>query len=63
MQSKLKQNKRLIDENEEEINQLKNKNRKLVREIEELTEQIDNTTKDLNALKQKQRYLAIRKAS
>lgn len=57
MQSKLKANKRLIDDNEEEVTQLKNRNRKLVRDIEELTEQTESLTKDLNSLRQKQRYV------
>lgn len=59
MQSKLKANKRLIDDNEEEVTQLKNRNRKLVRDIEELTEQNESLTKDLNSLRQKQRYVLL----
>lgn len=55
MQSKLKANKRLIDENDEEITQLKNRNRKLVRDIEELTEQNESINKELTSLRQKQR--------
>ena len=60
MQSKLKANKRLIDDNEEEVTQLKNRNRKLVRDIEELTEQNESLTKDLNSLRQKQRYVLLK---
>lgn len=60
MQSKLKANKRLIDDNEEEVTQLKNRNRKLVRDIEELTEQTESLTKDLNSLRQKQRYVLLK---
>lgn len=55
MQSKLKVNKRLIDENEEEVTQLKNRNRKLLRDIEELTEQNESLNKELTSLRQKQR--------
>jgi hypothetical protein len=39
MQAKLKSNKRVIDDNEEEITQLKNRNRKIARDIDELNEQ------------------------
>lgn len=57
MQTKLKTNKRIIDENEEEITQLKNKNRKLVRDIEEANDQIEHISRDLNTLRQKQKYV------
>lgn len=53
MQTKLKTNKRLIDENEEEITQLKNKNRKLVRDLEEANDQNEILSRDLNSLRQK----------
>jgi chromosome segregation ATPase len=55
MQSRLKTNKRLIDENEEEITQLKNRNRKLLRDIEELNEQNEMVNRELGLLRQKQR--------
>lgn len=53
MQTKLKTNKRLIDENEEEITQLKNKNRKLIRDLEEANDQNEILSRDLNSLRQK----------
>ena len=55
MQAKLKTNKRLIDENEEEINQLKNKNRKIARDIDELNEQNEILNREIALLKQKHR--------
>ena len=55
MQSKLKMNKRFIDENEEEITQLKNKNRKMIRDLEEANEQNEILNRDLATLRQKQR--------
>ena len=55
MSQKLKTNKRIIDENEEEITQLKNKNRKVVRDLEEANEQNEILNRDLTALRQKQR--------
>ncbi len=55
MQSKLKMNKRFIEENEEEITQLKNKNRKIQRDLEESIEQNEILNQNLVALRQKQR--------
>jgi FtsZ-binding cell division protein ZapB len=55
MQAKLKSNKRIIDDNEEEVNQLKNKNRKIAREIDELNEQNEALNREIALLKQKQR--------
>ena len=55
MQTKLKTNKRLIEENEEEITQLKNRNRKAARDIDELGEQNDMLTREINALRSKLR--------
>ena len=55
MQAKLKTNKRVIDENEEEITQLKNKNRKIARDIDELNEQNEILNREIAALRQKQR--------
>jgi predicted RNase H-like nuclease (RuvC/YqgF family) len=55
MQSKLKANKRLIDENEEEVTQLKNRSRKLARDIDELNEQNEMLNRELATLRQKQR--------
>lgn len=55
MQGRLKGNKRLLDENEEEITQLKNRIRKLVRDMEELNEQNDMVNRELASLRQKQR--------
>ena len=52
MQGKLKKNKQTIDEYEDEITQLKTKNRKITRDMDELTEQFD---RDIASLKQKQR--------
>ena len=54
MQSKLKMNKRFIEENEEEITQLKNKNRKIQRDLEESIEQNEILNQNLVALRQKQ---------
>lgn len=55
MQAKLKKNKQLIDENEEEIIQLKNKNRKIGRDYDELNEQNEVLNREIAALRQKQR--------
>ena len=55
MQAKLKTNKRVIDENEEEITQLKNKNRKITRDIDELNEQNEMLNLEIAQLRQKQR--------
>jgi hypothetical protein len=55
MQTKLKTNKRIIDENEEEITQLKNKNRKLARDLDEANDQNEIIIRDLNQLRQKQK--------
>ena len=55
MQSKLKMNKRQIDESEEEITQLKNRNRKVARELEEANEQNEILNRDLATLRQRQR--------
>ncbi len=55
MQAKLKSNKRIIDENEEEVTQLKNKNRKIARDIDELNEQNEQLNREIALLKQKQR--------
>ncbi len=55
MQSKLKMNKRFLDENEEEITQLKNKYRKILRDLEEANEQNEILNRDLATLRQKQR--------
>ncbi len=55
MQSKLKMNKRFIDENEEEITQLKNKTRKIQRDLEEANEQNEILNQNLAALRTKQR--------
>ena len=59
MQTKLKANKRIIDENEEEITQLKNKNRKIARDIDELNEQNEILNREIAALRQKQRQVDI----
>jgi myosin protein heavy chain len=58
MQAKLKSNKRVIDDNEEEITQLKNRNRKIARDIDELNEQNEILNRELTALRQKQRYVS-----
>jgi hypothetical protein len=55
MQAKLKANKRVIDENEEEITQLKNKNRKMARDLDESNEQNEILTREIASLRQKQR--------
>ena len=55
MQAKLKSNKRIIDDNEEEVTQLKNNNRKIAREIDELNEQNEALNREIALLKQKQR--------
>ncbi len=55
MQTKLKTNKRIIDENEEEITQLKNKNRKLARDLDESNDQNEILSRDLTSLRQKQK--------
>jgi hypothetical protein len=55
MQTKLKTNKRIIDENEEEITQLKNKNRKLARDLDESNDQNEILSRDLASLRQKQK--------
>ena len=55
MQSKLKTNKRFIDENEEEITQLKNKTRKIQRDLEEANEQNEILNQNLVTLRTKQR--------
>ncbi len=55
MQAKLKTNKRIIDENEEEITQLKNKYRKATRDIDELTEQNEIMNRELAQMRQKHR--------
>ncbi len=55
MQAKLKANKRSIDDYEEEITQLKNKNRKIARDIDELNEQNEILNREIAALRQKQR--------
>jgi hypothetical protein len=55
MQAKLKANKRIIDENEEEITQLKNKNRKIARDLDEASEQNEILARELASLRQKQR--------
>lgn len=55
MQARLKTNKRLIDENEEEITQLKNKYRKATRDIEELTEQNEILNREIAQIRQKHR--------
>lgn len=57
MQAKLKSNKRIIDDNEEEITQLKNRNRKIARDNDELNEQNEILNRELTALRQKQRYV------
>ena len=57
MQSKLKTNKRIIDENEEEITQLKNKNRKIARDIDELNEQNEILNMEIAQLRQKHRWV------
>jgi hypothetical protein len=56
MSAKCKSNKRLIEENEEEITQLKNRIRKLQREAEESIEQADILNREVTTLRQKQRY-------
>ncbi len=48
-------NKRFIDENEEEITQLKNKTRKIQRDLEEANEQNEILNQNLAALRSKQR--------
>ena len=58
MQSKLKTNKRIIDENEEEITQLKNKNRKITRDIDELNEQNEILNMEIAQLRQKHRWVS-----
>lgn len=55
MQSKLRMNKRLIDENEEEITQLKNKTRKINRDLEEANEQNEILNQNLSTLRSKLR--------
>lgn len=55
MQARLKSNKRLIDENEEEITQLKNKYRKATRDVEELTEQNEILNREIAQIRQKHR--------
>ncbi len=55
MQAKLKTNKRVIDENEEEITQLKNKNRKMARDLDESNEQNEILSREIASLRQKQR--------
>ncbi len=55
MQTKLKTNKHIIDENEEEITQLKNKNRKLARDLDESNDQNEILSRDLASLRQKQK--------
>ncbi len=57
MSAKCKSNKRLIEENEEEITQLKNRIRKLQREAEESIEQADILNREVTTLRQKQRFL------
>lgn len=51
MQNKLKANKRVIDDNEEEITKLKNKNRTMQRDLDDLNEQIEMLTKDISTLR------------
>jgi myosin heavy chain 9/10/11/14 len=55
MQAKLKTNKRVIEEYEEEVTQLKNKNRKIARDIDELTEQNEILNREITTLRQRQR--------
>ncbi|CAF0913604.1 unnamed protein product [Brachionus calyciflorus] len=54
IQSKLKANKRVIDDKEEEINQMRVRNRKATRDIEELNEQIEVLTREIATLRTRQ---------
>jgi hypothetical protein len=51
MQSKLKTNKRTIEENEEEVTVLRNKTRKMQRDIDELNEQIESLNREISTLR------------
>ena len=55
LQARLKSNKRITDEYEEEISQLKAKIRKLQRDAEEATEQADKLNHEVQLLRNKQR--------
>ena len=51
MQSKLRSNRRAMEEKEDEITELKNKNRKITREIDELYEQNEALTREIANLR------------